>query len=40
MYEVLPEVRCHFQASEKIIPESRYKDKKREELLDWLKEMI
>lgn len=28
------------KASEKIIPESRYKDKKREELLDWLKEMI
>lgn len=28
------------KASEKIILESRYKDKKREELLDWLKEMI
>ena len=28
------------KAIEKIIPESRYKDKKREELLDWLKEMI
>ena len=28
------------KASEKIIPESRYKDKKKEELIDWLKEMI
>lgn len=28
------------KASEKIIPESRYKDKKREELIDWLKELI
>lgn len=28
------------KASEKIIPESRYKDKKREDLIDWLKKMI
>ena len=28
------------KASEKIIPESRYKDKKKEELIEWLKEMI
>lgn len=28
------------KASENIIPESRYKNKKKEELIDWLKEMI
>lgn len=28
------------KASANIIPESRYKDKKKEELIDWLKEMI